>query len=87
MGKKEQEALLTKVLSMLSSMSDVTTKEKSDTIGLHKDGVQFGIIKNNSVHLMDQVGAFKQVAEEILADTDKFLRKSTEAYWKASGMK
>jgi hypothetical protein len=82
MGKITEE----RILEILAPMYEVMPKvEKSGMVALFKEGVKFGMIKGETVHLVDKYGDFEKVADDVMLDADQLLQAATRAFWIACG--
>ena len=69
------------ILEKLEPMGDVSLVGNF----LFKDEIKFGMVKNETVHLIEKDRDFKEVDKDVLHETDRFLEAATKAYWIASG--
>lgn len=82
MGKITEE----RILEILAPMYEVMPRvEKSGVVALFKEGVKFGMIKGEAVHLVDKYGNFEKVEDDIISDADRLLQAATRAFWIACG--
>ena len=90
-----QEEFVSKILEVLSPMSDVTAIKSKGHIVLYKDNVIFGRIIEQSVLLLSNGNKFMEVDTELInrllipknkidqSDCDAFLFKATKSWWLA----
>jgi len=73
------------ILEKLEGMCNVVLKQESKSVtAMLKDGVKFGLIKGETVFLMDQSGEYQELDGKVIENTDKFLTYATKSFWVAS---
>ena len=50
-----------------------------------KEGIKFGMIKDEAFYLFDKNGEYKKIGRDLLSDTDKLLQEATKSFWYACG--
>ena len=90
-----QEEFVSKILEVLSPMSDVNAIKSKGHIVLYKEGVMFGKIIEQSVLLLSNGNKFMEVDSELVtrllrpknqldqSDCDAFLFRATNSWWLA----
>lgn len=88
-GKEEKQAsgaLEELIAEILEPMSDIIVmKDKAGRISIFKEGIKFGMIQDEALHLFDKGGEYQKVKRDLLLDSDKLLQEATKSFWYACG--
>jgi hypothetical protein len=83
----KNEILEEKLMKVLESMSGVClVQDKAGGKFILKNGAKFGVIKDETIYLMDQANVLAEIDSSLLNDADKFLELATKSYWVVSKM-
>ena len=84
--QKEGSVLEELIAEILLPMTDVIVmKDRGGRISIFKDGIKFGMIENDALHLFDKDGEYRKVGRELLLDVDKLLQEATKVFWYSCG--
>jgi hypothetical protein len=85
-GKNEQSTIEELIAEILLPMSEVIVKkDREGRVSIFKEGIKFGMIQNESLHLLDSNGEYQKVKREIFSDADSLLQEATRSFWQACG--
>lgn len=82
-SKSALEELIAEILLPMSGVSVV--KDKGKCFSVFKEGIKFGMVKNEAFYLFSKNGEYKEIGRDQLIDTDKLLQEATKSFWYACG--
>lgn len=84
--KRAESALEELIAEVLLPMSEVMViKDKTECFSVLKEGIKFGMVKDEAFYLFDKNGKYKKIGRDLLSDTDKLLQEATKSFWYACG--
>lgn len=76
----ESSKMIKKILSLASSLGKIEYRIGKDVVGLYKNQVMFGKIKNNKVYFINSQNKFDKMDIGMLDHEDVFITQAQKSY-------
>lgn len=84
--RREGSSLEDLIAEVLLPMSGVKViKDNAESFSIFKEGVKFGMVKDEAFYLFDKNGEYAKISRDLLLDNDKLLQEATKSFWYACG--